>query len=153
MRFMLWNGPNNRIEFARLEGGLGPRTATRLSAAHAGRSVIEEMKCANCGFEFTFWVSLKQPSPFRYRCPCCKTRYRVRMPCMKSIVCGVVLLFACLTFGLLYGSETHGILFFAPFLILMIAIWLSLEFWTHNYIARNGQFTQISKDTEQADQP
>ena len=61
--------------------------------------------------------------------------------------------FACLTFELLFGSETHGILFLATFLILMIAIWLALEFWTHNYIARNGQLTQISKDTEQGDQP
>ncbi len=68
---------------------------------------------------------------------------------MKSIACGVFMLFVCLTFVLLYGSETHGINFFVPFLVLMIAIWLSLEFWTHNHIARNGQFTQIVKDTEQ----
>lgn len=65
---------------------------------------IEEIKCLNCSSDLTFWVSLRQSSPFRYRCPHYKTRYKVITPKMKLITFGVVILFLCLASTLIYGG-------------------------------------------------
>lgn len=43
------------------------------------------MKCENCGSDFTFWMALKQGTPFRFKCSKCKARYKVSTPRMKLI--------------------------------------------------------------------
>lgn len=108
---------------------------------------LEEIKCMNCGMTCSFLTSIKQTTPFSYCCPSCKTKYRLKTPWMKSILCGVIVLVLSLTFGLLYGGEKYGLLFLIPYFICMVVALLVLEFWTHNYIAKNAQFSSINNKT------
>ena len=101
------------------------------------------MKCQNCETEITFWMDLRQPTPFRFECSHCKARFRVSTPHMNAIVVGVILLTAGLTIGLIVGTVNLGIFFFAPFFALMIGFWLGLEVWAHRYMSANGRFTRI----------
>jgi hypothetical protein len=101
------------------------------------------MKCKNCNSEITFWMGLKQPTPFRFKCSKCKTKYKVSTPRMMTIFIGVIVLFAELTLGLCIGTYKLGVSFSIPFLLLMIGILLMLEVWTHKYISKFGTFTRI----------
>ena len=62
---------------------------------------------------------------------------------MMGLIVGVCVLFAGLTIGLWIGTETLGVRFALPFLVLMVGIWLILEAWTHKRICRYGTFTRI----------
>ena len=112
---------------------------------------LKEIKCMKCGEVCSILTSIKQPTPFKYRCPSCKTKYRLKTPWMKSILLGISILFFSLTIALLFGSEKYGFIVFVPGFIIMVIIWLSLELWTHNYIAQKSQFTEIKKKTEPED--
>ena len=100
------------------------------------------MKCENCNSEITFWMTLKQSTPFRFKCSVCKAKYKVSTPRMKTIFLAIVLLFAGLAIGLDIGTEKFGIVFATPFILLMVSIWLLLEVWTNRYISKYGKFTR-----------
>ncbi len=108
---------------------------------------LKEIKCMKCGEVCSFFTSIKQTTPFKYICPNCKTKYQLKTPWMKSILCGVILLFLSLTIGLLYGGEKYGFIFLIPYFILMVVTWLVLELWVHNYIAQKAQFSEIKTKT------
>jgi hypothetical protein len=110
------------------------------------------MKCDNCKSEITFWMALKQPTPFRFKCSRCKAKYRVSTPRMKTILVGVVVLFVGLTLGLLFGTDELGFVFAIPFFFFMVGVWLMLEAWTHKYISNHGVFTKTGI-TEQKHEP
>lgn len=101
------------------------------------------MNCPNCDTQITFWMSLRQPTPFRFTCTRCKAKYQVAIPYMKTIIAVVVLVFTVLTLVCFAGTKAYGIRFCLPFLVLMIADWLLLELWTHKYIAERGTLTPI----------
>lgn len=108
------------------------------------------MKCNNCNTEITLWMSLKQLTPFRFKCSLCKVRYKVSTPRMTFIFVGVIALFVALACGLWLGAGKFGAVFAVPFIALIIGGWLLLEAWMHNYISRLGTFTRIGV-TEPAD--
>ncbi|GEM_PF-1639219 len=113
------------------------------------RKGLRIMKCENCGAEITFSMALRQPTPFRLRCSRCKAKYRISAPHTKRIFVGVCLLFAALAVGLVEGTVRLGLVFFVPFLVLMVAIWLRLEVWFRRYISAKGSLTRIDT-TEQS---
>ncbi|MCK5644501.1 MAG: hypothetical protein KAJ19_27125 [Gammaproteobacteria bacterium] len=101
------------------------------------------MKCGNCDTEITFWMGLKQLTPFRFKCSECKAQYKVSTPRMPVIFVVVVVLSAVLCLGLCIGAIELGVVFAIPFLFLMVGIWLMLEAWIHKYISGFGTFTRI----------
>jgi hypothetical protein len=113
------------------------------------------MKCENCNNDLTFWMAFKQPTPFRFKCSRCKTKYKVSTPYMMAIFVAVVVLFAGLALGFLTGTETLGITFAIPFVALMIGVWLLLELWIYKYISRKGTFKRlgITKPSPAGDRP
>ena len=106
------------------------------------------MKCENCDIEITFWAMLKQPTPFRFKCAHCSTRYMVETPYMKRIIVGIVFLLVILTIGLLEGTKRFGVAFLVPFLFLLTGILLALETWTQRYIFKKGKFIKIEKEAK-----
>ena len=101
------------------------------------------MNCDNCNTEITFWMLLKQPTPFRFKCSECKARYKISTPHMMAISVGVVVLSFGLTLGCCIGTVVLGVVFVLPFFLLMVGIWLMLEAWTYKYVSKFGTFTRI----------
>ena len=101
------------------------------------------MKCEICNTEITFWMALKQPTPFRFKCSNCKTKYRVSTPRMKAVFVVMCVLFFGFGLGLALAAHHFGIIYAAPLLIPMIVIWFALELWTHHCISARGTLTRI----------
>lgn len=100
--------------------------------------------CPECEAPITFWRFLKQPTPFRYRCSACKTKFRLETPRMKTIFLAVCLLFAVLGAAFVIGLDQWGALFGIGFAVVMIGVWLALEAWTQRLITAGATFTKIA---------
>ena len=106
--------------------------------------------CPQCNARVTFWAGLKQFSPFRFKCPHCRTMFKVVIP-FKWIV----LLTVCLIFGLLTLASCAGVAYFgvsslrltAP---ILIGSWMILELGWHRYVTRRGRFARFSPGGETA---
>ncbi len=103
-------------------------------------------QCENCGTEITFWMMQKQPTPFRYKCAGCKSRYRIETPGMFIIVGVVVVLTIAMALGLGFGAEIWGLTFVIPCVLVIFVIGFCLELWVQKYIARKGNFLLIGGD-------
>lgn len=97
-------------------------------------------RCPNCLAEVTFWTALKQATPFRFKCPRCGSRCRVRTAFMPLIFVGVSCgaLLGVLAVGL--GAMVFGFMVLLPAVPLLVAAWIALEVWTFLYIKRRGRF-------------
>ena len=100
-------------------------------------------ECENCGTEITFWMMQKQPTPFRYTCTACKSRYRIETPGMPVIVCVLVLVIVALALSLGFGAMYWGIKFALPYVLVIIGVGFCIEVWMQRYIARNGIFSLV----------
>lgn len=109
------------------------------------------MKCPECSAEITFWMALKQPTPFRFKCSKCKAKYAVSTPRMVSITIGIAAIFIVLTVGLLEGTDEFGAIFFVPFFLLMLGLWLALEVWLQKYISKFGTLTMVGSTKQNGD--
>ena len=103
----------------------------------------ENMNCDNCQTEFTFGMALKQPTPFRFTCSKCKTKYDVKTPYMKTIFIGAIGLGVLFAIGLFAGMTSYDSGFILPYTLFFAVILLALEYWGHKYISARGQFTEI----------
>ncbi len=101
------------------------------------------MKCENCGSDFTFWMALKQGTPFRFKCSKCKARYKVSTPRMKLIFCVLFMLSIGLSIGVGFGAANLGDVLLIPFFFFMIGSWLLFEILIYRYISTHGTFTRI----------
>jgi len=101
------------------------------------------MKCENCSAEITFWMALRTPTPFRFKCPKCKTKYRVSTPGMKAIFLGTILASCGLSFGFVLGTFELGAVFAVPYVLLVIGLWLLLEVWTCKYMSKYATLTRV----------
>ena len=95
------------------------------------------MKCENCGSDITFWMALKQVTPFRFKCSKCKARYKVSTPHMKLIFC----VLCGLSIGFGFGAANLGD--FLSFFFILIGSGLIFEILIHRYISAHGTFTRI----------
>ncbi len=102
------------------------------------------MKCDNCGTEITFWMSLKQPTPFRFKCSRCKTKYRVSAPYIKTLTLAIVFMAVVLSVALLARIEQFGIEFVVSALLLLV-IGCVLEVLWYIYIMRKGTLSKIDR--------
>ena len=101
-----------------------------------------DFTCPHCDTEITFWTALKQPTPFRFKCSKCKTKYTVAAPHVRGITFGAVLCGILLGFGF-FLTFMLGAFFFYTFFVFAVGIWLTLELWSLKYIARFGTLTII----------
>ena len=101
------------------------------------------MRCSNCDSEITLWMAMKQPTPFRFSCSVCKTRYKVSTPGMTAIFAVVVVLFALLTVANYFVAMIRGYGYGALFLLGIVIIAFFMEGWMNEYIGRAGTFTKI----------
>jgi hypothetical protein len=101
------------------------------------------MNCKNCDAGITFLTALKQPTPYRVKCPACKTKYKISTPYMGFILLGVLAL--AFVVGLLFylGGQEMGIVFVLPFLVFTIGVWLILDVCTYRYMSKHGVLTTI----------
>ena len=100
-------------------------------------------RCEQCDTEVTFWMMQNQPTPFRFKCPHCKTVYRISTPGMKRIVLGTIVLLTVVSLVLGFGGKAYGLYFIIPWSLVIILAGFRIELWLHNYILKNGTFTQI----------
>jgi len=103
------------------------------------------MICSNCDTKITFLTSLKQPTPYRYKCGNCKTRFKVRTPGMNMFMALVVFLFVLLTVGMMNVYFSFGMLLAVPMIVFMIALWMIIEVLTHSFIMEKGVFSPIEE--------
>ncbi len=110
------------------------------------------MKCENCETKITFWMTQRQPTPFRFKCATCKAVYRVSTPGMAVILLGVLGVVLCLSLVLGFGWETLGAYFAIPFLLFILAVGFGIEVLLYNYISMNGQFTRVDGLDEEGEE-
>lgn len=103
------------------------------------------MNCDHCKSEITLMASIRQPTPFYFTCPKCKSRYKISTPRMKIIVAGIVALFAGLTLILCLGFQKLGLPFAISLLLLMTGIAFAVEVAMHRYISKHGRFALVEK--------
>jgi CXXC-20-CXXC protein len=96
------------------------------------------MKCENCNKEIPFITGFKQISPFRLRCPACRTRYRVKTPYMKIIFAGVILLYILFMFLIFWQVRPLGQYFFFGSIGIMVLLSFLLEVLIIRYIRKQG---------------
>lgn len=99
-------------------------------------------RCPDCGAAVTFWVTLRQRTPFRFKCGKCRAECRVLTPMFSvafaAVVAVSILVFVAIILSLLrYGAR--ALLLIIP----SAAWWIALEIWTHRYIQANGRFERI----------
>ena len=107
------------------------------------------MKCANCETKITFWKSLRQQNPFRYRCPRCKTKHRVSAPYIKTLVAILGSLSLALGFALAAGFDTFGPDFTLPALGFLIGFLVVAELFWYRYITRKGKLLRLDSPGHQ----
>ncbi|MBW3565559.1 MAG: hypothetical protein KY459_12605 [Acidobacteria bacterium] len=101
--------------------------------------------CPQCEAPITFWRHLRQPTPFRYRCSSCNTKFRLETPRMKTIFLAVCLLFAVLGATFVIGLQQWGVGFGIGFGIVIIGVLLALEVWAQRLITAGATFTKIDE--------
>ena len=108
------------------------------------------MNCENCETKITFWMTQRQPTPFRYKCSTCKAVYRVSTPGMPVIVLGVIGVTLCLSLVLGFGWDILGAYFAIPFLVFILGVGFGIEVLLFNYISMNGKFTRVDVEDGEA---
>lgn len=118
-----------------------PFVPLRWQSPHSARS------CPECEARVTLWASLIQPTPFWFKCPHCRARFRIDFPFKWTLI-----VTACLLVGLLTLATCAGIIYLglsslwytAPIFLVAAAI---LELGGCRYITRRGSFLPLSNQT------
>jgi hypothetical protein len=101
------------------------------------------VKCPNCDAAITFWTSLKQLTPIRFKCPKCRTKFKVLLPFVWWFLTSVSVASAMLPIGVLLGMELIGPVSLLVTVPLLVAGAMTLELWCHRYITRRGRFVSL----------
>ncbi len=99
--------------------------------------------CPHCHAAITIWTSIKQTTPFRFKCPQCNSLSRVYTPLMRLIFVGVLCGTPLCVLGIAVVVMMFGLVILSTAVPLLFMAWLALEIWTHYYIARNGRLQLI----------
>ncbi len=99
--------------------------------------------CPNCDADVTFWVALKQPTPFWFTCARCRSKYRVQTPFMRLVFVAVVCVGSLFVFAVYLAIERLGFVVLVACVPILVAAWFALELWTYRYIKRRGTFVQM----------
>src|SRR5882672_11688083 len=111
-----------------------PMASCSQEDAALGEGCYSAHKCPQCRSEVTFWIALKQLTPFRFKCPHCRLRCRVCTPYMPLIFIGVCSAALLGALGVGLGIIHYGFITLSLAMPLLIALWIGLEVLTHRYI-------------------
>lgn len=103
------------------------------------------MRCENCYAFVSFWMALRQSIPYRFQCFACNARYRVSAPYMNVLFIASIIAFAGMLLCFKIGFEEFGYLFVAPFMVLTVGVWLTIEFAMYKYIFSKGRLIRLDK--------
>jgi len=96
--------------------------------------------CPKCSADVTFWMGMKQSTPFRFKCDRCKSQYNVQTPFMGLIFAGTICATSLFVFAVCIGVWKLGIKILLPSVPLWLAAWVAMELLMHSYVKRRGRF-------------
>lgn len=96
--------------------------------------------CPKCNADVTFWMGIKQSTPFRFKCDRCKSEYNVRTPFMRLIFAGAICATSLFVFAVCVGVWKIGAKVLLPSVPLWPAGWIAIELLIHRYVKQRGRF-------------
>jgi hypothetical protein len=120
-----------------------PSVSSLESDSSRSRLSYPAERCPGCNAKVTFWMALKQGTPFRFQCGRCGSKYRVHTPFMSFVFVGVCCAIFLLIVSVYLAVVMLGIAFLIPCMPVLIAAWIALEVWTHRYIIRKGRLVPM----------
>ena len=99
--------------------------------------------CPYCLADVTFWKNLKQNTPFRYKCPDCRSTCQIRSPRMGTIFAGICVATVLLLSVCVAAVFEYGLIVVLTAVPLYIGWCLALELWLSSYIRHKGAFIVV----------
>lgn len=121
-----------------------PQESSWQSEDSLGDGFYPATRCPNCNADITFWMGLKQPTPFRLKCSRCETEYALHAPFM-SLIAVLVTIGAVLAVGMT-GLGVIWLGFWTLWLSIpmLIAACLALEWATYCYVMSQGKLAPLA---------
>ena len=120
-----------------------PSVTCKPEGTARGAESFDARNCPCCLVEVTFWAALKQGTPFRYKCPQCRSTFRIQTPCMPLILTNVCFVVFLAVLGVWLGMVKYGLVVLVPAVPLLVTAWIALEIWWHGFLTRSGRFVRI----------
>jgi hypothetical protein len=104
------------------------------------------LSCPHCHAEVTFWSSLKQINLFRYKCPQCRSKCKVRAPWLGLILLGMfgngmLIVLASIAVFEITGSLADASVACA---VLYIGGCSAVQLWWYRYFQQKGSLVALN---------
>ena len=101
--------------------------------------------CPNCGRRVGIGAGIKAPTPITIQCPHCRTWLLIRMRGMVPFVAALVAFVSLCVWSVFAVFAATGAFWGMLYLLLMLAVWLTVEIGTCVLFFTHAKFTPLTR--------